>query len=148
MECSRAKWPIGMTRLMKSNVSVEDANRIVEKHTKSASSEPDVTYLKVVDTELGDKMIACAKWRINEKERTEEQIQSMISVPEEKEKDRPAARDFMNYLAWARKEFMGTKPFACEYYSHSSMDLPLTKESSIYWWSILLIRDEEQVHCL
>ncbi|KAL5448780.1 hypothetical protein PMIN07_000589 [Paraphaeosphaeria minitans] len=107
-----AAFNTGITRLMKPPASVENIEKGIQKHIKSAESEPDVSYLKVVDTELGDKMIAGAKWRINDKERTEEQIQSMLPVPGEKEKDRPAAQDFMNYLYRARKEFMGTKPFA------------------------------------
>jgi hypothetical protein len=58
-------------------------------------------------------MVACGKWRINKHERTEEQIQSQLPVPGLDEKGRPAAQDFMNYLCRVRKEYMGTKPFAC-----------------------------------
>lgn len=121
MVCSSAKQPPGMTRLMKPPASVENSDKAIQKHIKSATSEPDVQYLKVVDTELGDKMIAGAKWRVNYKERTEEQIQSMLPVPGEEEKGRPAAQDFMNYLHRVRKEFMGTKPFACKYACYSSV---------------------------
>ncbi|KAK7184762.1 Puromycin N-acetyltransferase 1 [Paraphaeosphaeria sporulosa] len=102
----------GITSLLKPPETVESVEKGIQKHIKSAESEADVTYLKVVDTGLGDKMIAGAKWRINEKERTEEQIQSMLPVPGEEEKDRPAAQDFMNYLYRVRKQYMGTKPFA------------------------------------
>ncbi|KAH7077410.1 hypothetical protein FB567DRAFT_149286 [Paraphoma chrysanthemicola] len=82
----------------------------IEKHIKSWREESDVTYLKVIDT-YDNAMIACAKWRINEKERTEEEIQGMLPVPGKDEEGRPAARDFMNYLARVRREYMGTKPF-------------------------------------
>ncbi|KAF2440957.1 acyl-CoA N-acyltransferase [Karstenula rhodostoma CBS 690.94] len=107
-----AAFNTGITRVMKPIATVENNEKAIQKHIESATSEPDVHYLKVVDTELDDKIIACAKWRINEKERTEEQIQSMLPVPGEEEKDRPAAQDFMNYLHRVRKQFMGTKPFA------------------------------------
>jgi len=99
---------------MKPPATIENTERSIQKHIKSATDEADVHYFKVVDTELSDKMIACCKWRINEKERTEEQIQSMLPVPGERELGRPAAQDFMNYLHRVRKQFMGTKPFACE----------------------------------
>lgn len=99
--------------MMKPTATMETTERAIQKHIKSAMEESDVHYLKVVDTELGDKMIACCKWRINEKERTVEEIQSMLPVPGEREKDRPAAQDFMNYLHRVRKQFMGTKPFYC-----------------------------------
>ncbi|KAL5389774.1 hypothetical protein DPSP01_002265 [Paraphaeosphaeria sporulosa] len=107
-----AAFNTGITSLLKPPETVESVEKGIQKHIKSAESEADVTYLKVVDTGLGDKMIAGAKWRINEKERTEEQIQSMLPVPGEEEKDRPAAQDFMNYLYRVRKQYMGTKPFA------------------------------------
>lgn len=97
---------------VKPNATEETKATQIEKHLKSATEEPDVFYLKVVDTDLGDKMIGAAKWRINHHERTEEQIQSMLPVP--KETDTPAARDFFTYLAGARKEYMNTKPFACK----------------------------------
>lgn len=87
----------------------------IDKHIKSWKDESDVHYLKVVDTDLGGKMVAGAKWRINETERTEEQIQSMLPVPGADEEGRPGARDFMWYLNRVRREYMGTKPFYCEY---------------------------------
>jgi hypothetical protein len=87
----------------------------IEKHVKSWREEPDVHYLKVIDTALNGKMIACGKWRINTKERTEEQIQSMLPKPGQDEEGRPAAIDFMNYLSRVRKEWMGTKPYYCKH---------------------------------
>ncbi|KAH7391703.1 acyl-CoA N-acyltransferase [Pyrenochaeta sp. MPI-SDFR-AT-0127] len=83
----------------------------IDKHIKSWRDEPDVTYLKVIDTDLDGKMIAGAKWRINEKERTEEQIKSMLPVPGPDEEGNPALQDFMRYLSRVRREYMGTKPF-------------------------------------
>ncbi|KAJ4344767.1 uncharacterized protein N0V89_012511 [Didymosphaeria variabile] len=109
-----AAFNTGITKLLKAEQTPENREKSIQKHIKSVTNESDVRYLKVVDTELNDKMIACAKWRMNEKERTEEQIQSMLPVPGEEEKDRPAAQDFMNYLHRVRKQFMGTKPFYCE----------------------------------
>lgn len=85
----------------------------VAKHVKSFREERDVHYLKVIDTDLGNKIIAGAKWRINEKERTEEEIQSMLPVPGPDEEGNPGMQDFMRYLCRARKEYMGTKPFYC-----------------------------------
>lgn len=89
-------------------------NKSIDKHIKSMREEKDVAYLKVIDTELDNQIIACAKWRINQKERTEEEIQSMLPVPSADEADKQAATDFMWYLNRVRREFMGTKPFYCE----------------------------------
>ncbi|KAF1973988.1 hypothetical protein BU23DRAFT_462763 [Bimuria novae-zelandiae CBS 107.79] len=99
----------GMTNLIKPPATAESTAKTVEKHIKSAMTEPDIVYLKLIDTDDNDKMIAGAKWRVNEKERTEEQIQSMLPVPDEE--DSPAARDFKDYLHRVRKEFMDVKPF-------------------------------------
>jgi hypothetical protein len=89
-------------------------NKSIDKHIKSMREEKDVAYLKVIDTELDNQMIAGAKWRINQKERTEEEIQSMLPVPSADEADKQAVTDFMWYLNRVRREFMGTKPFYCK----------------------------------
>jgi hypothetical protein len=98
----------------------------IEKHIKSFRSEKDVTYLKVIDTALDGQMIAGAKWRINQKERTEEEIQSMLPVPGQDEEGKQAMADFMWYLNRARREFMGTKPFYCGYYLLYTLSTPST----------------------
>lgn len=85
----------------------------INKHLKSFREEPDVHYIKVVDTDLGGKMIAGAKWRINKTSRSEEIVRKSLPVPGKAEEGRPAARDFMNYLTRVRWEYMGTKPFYC-----------------------------------
>ena len=90
-------------------------NKSIDKHIKSMREDKDVTYLKVVDTELDNQIIAGAKWRINQKERTEEEVQSMLPVPSADEADKKAATDFMWHLNRVRREFMGTKPFYCKY---------------------------------
>ncbi|CAO2648756.1 Nn.00g097050.m01.CDS01 [Neocucurbitaria sp. VM-36] len=102
----------GITGLLTPNPLPPDyVQNSIGKHLKSWRDEPDVQYLKVIDTDLGGKMIAGAKWRINEKERTEEQIQSMLPVPGPDEEGRPGAQDFMRFLNRVRREYMGTKPF-------------------------------------
>jgi GNAT superfamily N-acetyltransferase len=87
----------------------------IEKHIKSFREEKDVTYLKVVDTDLGNKMIAGAKWRINEKERPEEEVKKTLPVPGKDEEGRAAPQDFMRFLYRVRWEYMGTKPFYCKF---------------------------------
>ncbi|KAF2644320.1 acyl-CoA N-acyltransferase [Massarina eburnea CBS 473.64] len=99
------------TFLFPDPVTEEYVQKMVDKSKKSFNTEPDCHWVKIIDTELGGLMIACAKWRINEEERTEEEIQGMLPVPSEEEKKKPAMVDFQNHLHWARKEFMGTKPF-------------------------------------
>ncbi|KAF1948180.1 hypothetical protein CC80DRAFT_599855 [Byssothecium circinans] len=103
----------GMATLLFPNpITEEHIDKMVAKNTKSFREEPDCHWIKIVDTELdGGKMIAVAKWRINEKERTVEEIQGMIPVPSEEDRKKPAMVDFQEYLGWARKKFMGTKPF-------------------------------------
>jgi hypothetical protein len=88
--------------------------KAIEKHIKSFREDSDVTYLKIIDTDLNGKMIAGAKWRINEKERTEEEIQSMLPVPGEDEKGRQGAVDFMAFLSRVRRQYMGTRPVYCK----------------------------------
>lgn len=88
-------------------------NKSIDKHIKSFREEKDITYLKVIDTELDGQMIAGAKWRINQKERKEEDIQSMLPVPSADEESKQAMIDFMWYLNRVRREFMGVKPFYC-----------------------------------
>ncbi|KAF2033878.1 hypothetical protein EK21DRAFT_108668 [Setomelanomma holmii] len=101
-----------MTALLTPSPMPSDyVQKSIDKHIKSWREEADVTYLKVIDTDLDGAMIAGAKWRINEKERTEEQIQLMLPVPGKDEEGRPAAQDFIRYLARVRREYMGTKPF-------------------------------------
>jgi hypothetical protein len=105
----------GMTALLTPDPLPADyEQKAINKHLKSWRDEPDVTYLKVIDPALGGKMIAGAKWRINKKERTEEQIQPMLPVPGPDEEGRPASQDFMWYLNRVRKQYMGTKPFYCK----------------------------------
>lgn len=105
----------GMMLLLRPNPEPADyMSKSIAKHEKSFREEQDVTYLKVIDTDLGGKMIAGAKWRINKNERTEEQIQSMLPKPGPDEEGRPAAQDFMNFLARVRGEYMGTRPYYCK----------------------------------
>jgi hypothetical protein len=104
----------GMTTLLKpSPLPAEYTEKSINKHLKSFREEQDVHYLKVIDTELGGKMIAGAKWRINEKPRSEEQVRKTLPQPGKDEEGRPAAQDFFNYLARVRWEYMGAKPFYC-----------------------------------
>ena len=68
----------------------EHIQGMVTKATKSFREEADCRWVKIVDTEVdGGKMISAAKWRFNEKERTEEEIQGMIPVPNEEDKKKP-----------------------------------------------------------
>ncbi|KAF1935176.1 hypothetical protein EJ02DRAFT_460598 [Clathrospora elynae] len=99
------------TLLIPNPITPDYIQTSIDKHIKSLREEPDVTYLKVIDTDMGGKMIACAKWRINHEERTEEQIQSMLPIPGKEMEGRLGAQEFMSFLCRARKEYMGTKPF-------------------------------------
>jgi hypothetical protein len=106
----------GMASLLSPNpVTEEHIQNYVKKHTQSWREEPDVVYLKVVDTDIdGGKMIAGAKWRINEKERSEEAAQKMYPSPEGKDLENKALVDFLAFLSRVRKQYMNTKPFCCE----------------------------------
>lgn len=107
----------GMTKILMPNPTPLDyAEKLIEKNLKSLREEKDVVYLKVIDTDiLNGKMIAAAKWRINKKERTEEEVRKTLPVPGPDEEGKPAVQDFWNFLARVRWEFMGTKPFFCEF---------------------------------
>jgi hypothetical protein len=91
-------------------ISADYLQKSTEKLIKSFREEADVTYLKVIDTDLDGKMIAGAKWRINEKERTEEELQIMLPAPSEAERENRGLVDFLGFLARVRKEYIGTKP--------------------------------------
>lgn len=80
------------------------------KYAESMRDEPDCHFLKVVDTELGGRMIAGAKWRINPEGRSEEQLKKMLPVPGEKQEGNPVAQAFMWYLNRMRKQYVGTAP--------------------------------------
>jgi hypothetical protein len=104
----------GMTSLFCPSPMPSDyIEKATSKHLKVFREDADVTYLKVIDTDLNGKMIAGARWRINEKERTEEQIQSMLPVPGEEDKKSQGVVDFIGFLARVRREYMGTRPFYC-----------------------------------
>lgn len=61
-----------------SQENTEDVKICISQHINAWGTEPDTHYIKVIDTELDGKMIAAASWRINEKERTEGQMQSLL----------------------------------------------------------------------
>jgi hypothetical protein len=107
----------GMTKILVPNPTPPDyAEKLIEKNLKSMREEKDVVYLKVIDTDiLNGKMIAAAKWRINKKERTEEEVRKTLPVPGPDEEGKPAVQDFWNFLARVRWEYMGTKPFFCKF---------------------------------
>ncbi|EUC38593.1 hypothetical protein COCCADRAFT_32253 [Bipolaris zeicola 26-R-13] len=89
----------------------EHVKKYTERHVKSWRDEKDVFYLKVVDTDVdGGKMIAGAKWRISEKEKTEEEAQKMYPTPEGDDLNNQALVDFMAFLNRARKQYVNTKP--------------------------------------
>lgn len=106
----------GIASLLSPDVdSKENWQKYVEKHIQSWRDEPDVVYLKVVDTDIdGGKMIAGAKWRINEKERSEEAAEKMYPKPQGKDLENPALVDFYGFLSRVRKQYMNTKPFCCK----------------------------------
>jgi len=111
----------GMTALLSPNPAPADyRQKIVDRQIQSFNEEPDVVYLKVIDTDLNGKIIAAAKWRINTKERTEEEVQKMYPQLDEKDKNNQVLVDFWAFLGRVRKQYMGTKPFYCESYKNMS----------------------------
>ena len=103
----------GIASLLRPDLSnKENWEKYVDRHIQSLRDEPDVVYLKVVDTDLeGGKMIAGAKWRINEKELSQEAAEKMYPKPQGKDLEKPALVDFFAFLSRVRKQYMGTKPF-------------------------------------
>ncbi|KAL6709646.1 hypothetical protein ACN47E_001074 [Coniothyrium glycines] len=102
----------GITAILAPTPRPDDyISKNIDKHLKSLKDERDVTYLKVIDTDLGGKMIAGAKWRINEKERSEEEVKKTLPVPGKDEEGRLGVQDFMWFLNRARWQYMKTKPF-------------------------------------
>ncbi|EDU45271.1 conserved hypothetical protein [Pyrenophora tritici-repentis Pt-1C-BFP] len=90
----------GITAFLSPNPSPADyRQKIIDRQIQSLKEEPDLVFLKVIDTELDGKMIACAKWRINTEEKTEEQVKKMCPGPDEKDKENPALVDFWAFLS-------------------------------------------------
>jgi hypothetical protein len=72
---------------------------------------PRAHFYKAVDTELDNKVIAVAKWRIFDKERSEEEVKSEYTLPDPIPEDcRPAWDKFMDGIFKARWNIMATKP--------------------------------------
>lgn len=112
----------GITAILTPNPLPEGyTEKNIEKHLKSFREEKDITYLKVIDTDLDGKMIAGAKWRINEQERAEDEVKKTLPVPGKDEEGRQGVQDFMWFLNRVRWQYMGTKPFFCRL-SHASVE--------------------------
>jgi len=72
---------------------------------------PQAHYYKVIDTDLDNKLIAVAEWRIYDKERSEEEVKADFTLPDPIPEDCRAAREkFMEGIFKARWEIMGTRP--------------------------------------
>jgi len=73
---------------------------------------PRAHFFKVVDTELDNKPVAVAKWRIYNKERSEEEVKSEFTLPAQTPEECRAAREkFMAGIFKARWDIMGTRPY-------------------------------------
>ncbi|KAF2710352.1 hypothetical protein K504DRAFT_476343 [Pleomassaria siparia CBS 279.74] len=108
----RAAFSTGMiSLLMPRPITTEAIAKSIEAHAKSMTTEPDVFYVKVVDTDLDNKIIAVGKWRINKAHRGQEDVERMLPKPGKAEEGNQAVLDMMRYLRWGRSTFMGGKPF-------------------------------------
>jgi len=96
----------------------EDIKQDIEKYAKALREEPDCHFVKVIDADLDGKTIAVAKWRINHKERTWEEVNAQY--PPLRGEPTQCLRDFVEFLFESRKKFMGTKPYYCEFIDMSS----------------------------
>ncbi|ORY11429.1 hypothetical protein BCR34DRAFT_326561 [Clohesyomyces aquaticus] len=112
----------GITGLLHPAVTSMTITDFANKHKICMANEPDCHYLKVIDTELPAdlQIIACAKWRINEIERGEEEVRKMLPDAES-EKEGSAKRQFFEYLRDGRQTYMGGRPF---YFLHMLITAP------------------------
>lgn len=85
----------------------------IERNIKVMREEPDAHFVKVVDTDLGGKTIACAKWRVNTQERPEEVVEAQMKKLSDDAS--PALIEFAGWLRDMRLKWMGTKPYYCEF---------------------------------
>ncbi|OCL10895.1 hypothetical protein AOQ84DRAFT_336738 [Glonium stellatum] len=118
-----AAFTTGMaSKLIPKPVTPERFAKSVNNHLNSMRNEPDCHFLKVIDTDI-NKIISCAKWRINLEERSEEVVERSLPKPREPQPDScvGAEKDFVTYLANSRRDFMGVKPF---YFLHMLITLP------------------------
>lgn len=107
----RSTGMVALTAISQENT--EDVESCISDHVQAWRTDQDAHYIKVIDTDLDGKMIAAASWRINKEERTEEQMQNLLPVPNKSELGNQAAVDFTWHLHHARKDFIGRKPFCC-----------------------------------
>ncbi|KAF2499019.1 acyl-CoA N-acyltransferase [Lophium mytilinum] len=119
------------SKLVPKPITPEKFAAQVDKHRQSFLNDEDVTHLKVIDTDIEPseetgQMIACAKWRINLKERTEEEVEASLPKPPVGEAAQEGGRglaekEFVTYLANSRRKWMGARAF---YFLHLLVTLP------------------------
>ncbi|KAF2198015.1 acyl-CoA N-acyltransferase [Delitschia confertaspora ATCC 74209] len=105
-----AAFQSGMAHKMSLPLTPEKRQSMRDRNLKSLREDSDCHYLKVVDTDTNE-IIACAKWRINLSERSEEVVEKTLPVVDESEGANRAERDFMRWLRENRWEWMGGRPF-------------------------------------
>lgn len=73
-------------------------------------------YLKASDTATGE-MVACAKWKVFDRERSPQELEKELELPEPlPESDVRTWNAFFTDLSGARREMMGTRPYFCSHY--------------------------------
>ncbi|KAF2144329.1 uncharacterized protein K452DRAFT_267630 [Aplosporella prunicola CBS 121167] len=78
---------------------------------RQALEDKETRMMKVVDTETGET-IAAAKWAFYDHERTQEELEKSLVVPEPVPDANPEAlKAMMGMLYSARREVMGTRPY-------------------------------------
>ncbi|OCL15212.1 acyl-CoA N-acyltransferase [Glonium stellatum] len=92
-------------------LSSESKDKISDGILEALRNDKHTHYLKVTDTATGE-IVACAKWKIFDCERTSQELETELELPEPlPESDVPAWTAFFTDLSDARREIMGTRPY-------------------------------------
>jgi len=97
-------------------LSPESKARISDGILEALRNDKHTRYLKASDTATGE-MVACAKWKVFDRERSPQELEKELELPEPlPESDVPTWNAFFTDLSDARREMMGTRPHFRSHY--------------------------------
>lgn len=92
-------------------LSPESKAKISDGILEALRNDKHTCYLKASDTATGE-MVACAKWKVFDRERSPQELEKELEPPEPlPESDVPIWNAFFTDLSDARREMMGTRPY-------------------------------------
>ncbi|KIW04009.1 uncharacterized protein PV09_04835 [Verruconis gallopava] len=88
-----------------------ESTRKLGESLKASLRKPEVHAFKCIDTDLGNKLIAVAKWSVFDRPRSMEDVEKTFTLREMFEEENVEARkEFMEGIWKSRREVMGGQP--------------------------------------